>query len=60
LFLQFGPLGCRLLGGDNPTEQMHSQRCHIAVIGSCPPTPLSKPRTGYINSNIEVTQIDRK
>jgi len=41
--MQFGPLGCRLLGGDNPTEQMHSQRLRRVIIGSCNPTPLSKP-----------------
>jgi len=40
--LQFGPLG-RLLGGDNPTEQTHSHLHRTAIIGSCPPTPLSKP-----------------
>jgi len=44
LFLQFGPLGCSLLGGDNTTEQMQSQCHRRAIIGSCPPTPLSKPR----------------
>jgi len=50
--MQFGPLGCRLLGGDNPKEQMHSQPRHRAIIDSSPPTPLSKPRrVGYINSS---------
>jgi len=37
LFLQFGQLGY-LLGGDNPTEQMHSHHHRTAI-----PT-LSKPR----------------
>jgi len=41
LFLQFG---CSLLGGDNRTGQLQSQRRGRAIIGSCPPTPLSKPR----------------
>jgi len=39
LFLQFGQLGC-FLGGDNPTEQMHSHHHRTAIIGSCHPTPL--------------------
>src|SRR6218665_3056149 len=49
--LQFGPLACGLLGGDNPTEQMQSQRCRRAIMG-IPALPLpSLSLAGYNNSN---------